>query len=427
LRAKIRFGRQTGELLLADDQVCGHFTGPTSADEASAEALARSAVAHPTEAPPIHRACTPDDRVAILIDLEIPQLASVLAPLLEAFVMEAGISAGRIALIHAADAPRNAVDTLIEDLPDSLADVEIIEHNPDDERGHSYLASTASGRRVYLNRLVVDADFVVSVARAGFDPVTGYRGPSSLLYPRMSNAEATRRSRQIALQEGGSPESLYRRQECDEVAQLAGLFYGLCVALNAEGGIARVWLGRFDAVQMEADRFQNERWSVENANDESDLVIAVCARGSSPTDWAGVGQALESALPMLGGRRGRLAVVSDLNEPPGQAGRLLGEMVGDVSALHELRQSDAPDAVTALQCAHALASTQVYLLSQLEDDVVDGLGMTPVASLHEVENLARTSGRIFLLENANLVHVRNRRRLWGASAGPRRKPFDEVD
>ena len=47
-------------------------------------------------------------------------------------------------------------------------------HDPDDRANLAYLATTAGGRRVYLDRDLTDADFVLPVGRLAYDPLLGY-------------------------------------------------------------------------------------------------------------------------------------------------------------------------------------------------------------------------------------------------------------
>ena len=53
--------------------------------------------------------------------------------------------------------------------------------------GLAYLAATKEGRRIYLNRLLTDADVVIPVGRLGYDPILGHRGPWSVLFPELSD------------------------------------------------------------------------------------------------------------------------------------------------------------------------------------------------------------------------------------------------
>ena len=56
-----------------------------------------------------------------------------------------------------------------------------------------YLAATKEGRRIYLNRSVIDADVVIPVGRIGFHPIMGYRGPWSVIFPGSLTARLWRR------------------------------------------------------------------------------------------------------------------------------------------------------------------------------------------------------------------------------------------
>ena len=49
------------------------------------------------------------------------------------------------------------------------------------------LASTKAGRRVYLNRSLVDADQLIVVGRFHYDPMLGYAGGLSDLFPALSD------------------------------------------------------------------------------------------------------------------------------------------------------------------------------------------------------------------------------------------------
>lgn len=402
---ELRYGRKTGSLRLADDQQCGHFAGPHRDESVSVGQIVRQALAEPIEAPPIHRACTPDDRVAIVLDPQIPSAAELLVPLFEDLAKKGGIDPTRISVVHSARGAQGNIEQAIEDLPDEWADVRFVPHHPEDESGVSYLASTASGQRVYLNREVIDADFYFVVSRIGFDAVTGWRGPASQLFPTLSNQETLTRGVRIATEHRHDGSGLWQRQTCEEVAQLAGLFFGVGVVLGGDGEIDQVWAGHFAAVEKAGEAYLERAWSPAETERQADLVVAVLSASSNASHWEDLGSALESSQRLLGDHGGAIAVVSDLSDDPGQAGReLIGQGVSWES-IQEVRQGGAPDAPCMVQCAETALEYKVYLLSGAGDDVVDALAMVPVASLHEIENLARRYQRVFLLENADLVRV----------------------
>jgi len=65
----------------------------------------------------------------------------------------------------------------LEDLPDEYEEVRLEVHDPHDRKRLSYLATTRRGRRIYVNRTVVDADQIVVLSGRRYDPVLGYAAP----------------------------------------------------------------------------------------------------------------------------------------------------------------------------------------------------------------------------------------------------------
>ncbi len=94
---------------------------------------------------------------------------------------QAGVDRDRVTVLSTADeAALHGV------LPDGC---ELATHDAGDRVGLAYLAATQGGRRIYLNRLLTDANVVIPVGRLGFAPIMGYRGPWSLLFPELSDHE----------------------------------------------------------------------------------------------------------------------------------------------------------------------------------------------------------------------------------------------
>src|SRR5690606_33190636 len=108
-----------------------------------------------------------------------------------------------------------------------------------------YLASTKAGRRIYLNRALTEADVVVPVGALGFDPVLGYRGPWSTLFPGLSNAETQQAERRSAAGSGRRGSVL---EESAEVSWLLGSLFHVGVLPGVGGsGAAGVIAGEAGA------------------------------------------------------------------------------------------------------------------------------------------------------------------------------------
>lgn len=405
MKYRLSYGRATGDLTLREPPRLGHFMGPARADEFDLRGEVRRQLHDPIEAPPLYRACTSDDRIAVVFDASLPQGVDLLVPLFETLASEAGVSASNISVVYDATRPTGEIDRLIDELPDEWADVQLVGHRPDDGQGVSYLASTASGKRVYLARSVIDADMYLVVSRIGFDSVTGRRGPSSFLFPVMSNEQARSHARRLAMDARLPADQLRHRQESLEVSQLAGLFYALGASVGSDGLIDQVWFGRYDAVEREGDLYCDRTWRVDPPSSSPDLVIAVTSPQQEGTAWETVAGTFESAVRLLGRESGAVAVISDVSAPMGSALSILRQEDDPWRAANQLRQSELPDAVSGLLLASAIGHGRIYFLSKVDDEIVESMGMVPLRSLHEVENLAAKASRILLIENADRFEV----------------------
>src|SRR5262249_13582414 len=151
--------------------------------------------------PPLRQALTPDDHVVIVLDEQLPQLAPLLTSLLE-YLRLAGVQPDAMTLL--CPSPLLSQPWL-DELPHLFANIRIEIHDPGNRDRLSYLATTQKGRRIYLNRSVVDADQAIVLSRRGYDPLTGYSGAEAALFPALSD-EATLKQvhKQLSLKPPGT-------------------------------------------------------------------------------------------------------------------------------------------------------------------------------------------------------------------------------
>lgn len=205
MRLTLAFAREQLDLEVPDDRV---IAAPREAVAALADPVAaiRVALDAPFQFPALRRALTPDDQVAIVVDEQLPNLGRLLVPVLE-HILSAGVSQEAITLVCA---PSPSRQEWLEDLPDDLQDVHVEVHDPTERRRLSYVAATAGGRRLYLNRSVADADQVVVLSRRHYDVLFGHAGAEGELFPGLSD-EPTRTE---MLQHGPSPRLVPRPGRC---------------------------------------------------------------------------------------------------------------------------------------------------------------------------------------------------------------------
>ena len=98
MNVTIHYGRREAHLTVADAALIPSEARAAITPLVDPADAVRSAIEHPIDFPPLRRALTPDDPIAVLIDEGFPQLPSLLVPLLDHLV-SAGIAAEAITLL----------------------------------------------------------------------------------------------------------------------------------------------------------------------------------------------------------------------------------------------------------------------------------------------------------------------------------------
>src|SRR5438552_1457199 len=188
MQVSIAYGRERLEVDVPESHLVGVQRQPQAPPLAEPAAAARAALETPLGFPALRRALTPDDHVVVVIDEHLPLLPELLTPVLQ-HLLEAQVALGAITLLCP---PRESSHEWRQRLPAEFRAVSVEVHDPADRRRLSYLATTRKGRRLYLNRKIVDADQLVFLICRTYDPLLGYSGAEGAIYPALSD-EATQK------------------------------------------------------------------------------------------------------------------------------------------------------------------------------------------------------------------------------------------
>lgn len=356
----------------------------------SAGDLMRDALEKPVGFEPLRRALTPDDHIAIVVDDRLPQLPALLAGLFD-HLGSAGIKPEAITLVLAPPARHQG---FIDDLPDDWSDVTVEVHDPDNEKKVAYLSTTKGGRRVYLNRTVVDADFTIALSGRRFDPVVGIDGGVRAIFPDLSN-RATRDEwvGQMPVRDplaviGSDP-------EIGEIAWLLGTPFFIQVIEGADGTVHDVIGGLVDSLDEGVTR-QRSRWE-QTVSAASPLVIA-----TATGDLSELANALANAGRVLDGV-GTIVLLADPTA------------VSDEAFLFVRNASTPAAAATALQQEkpEGLAGAMLWSLAarlgsiRLGPDWSDAKELFATAiTRDELQRLIDDAPRVTLLTDAHLSFMR---------------------
>lgn len=363
-----------------------------------AAAATRKALIEPVDFPPLATAIVPGDQVTIALGHGVPQAAHIVQPIVE-LICEQGVSPQSITILRTAEDARSAGEAPTDRLsPECRSGVRVVVHHPDVRSELSYLANTTEGHPVYLNRALCDADMVLPIGRASWKRAGAGFTAWETLYPTFSDTATQDRFVKLNVSTSNRAARTNARQEVREVDWLLGVLAAVQVVPAGGGGVLQVYVGQPDEVRRLARRHGEQAWNF-SVPHRASLVVAAIEGDSSEQTWESVGRALAAASRAVA-ENGAIAVCTKLEAPPGPGIQHLGEVEDLQRALREIRRSPPADALPATQMAKAMDRARVYLLSGLDDEVVETLGMAPVADADEIPRLAARHESCILLGNA---------------------------
>ncbi len=392
MRIGLAYGRDHWEGEIAPRQVVAVRRQPAAPPLADPAAAVSSALEKPLGFPALRQALTPDDHIAIVVDEQLPHLAQLLIRVVE-HLRQARIVPGAVTLVCP---PPSTGQPWLEDLPDFCEDMHLEVHDPADRKKLSYLATTRQGRRVYLNRTVVDADQVVVLSGRGYHPVLGYSGAETSLYPALSDEAARREAASnISMKPPGAALSGLRRQAA-EVAWLLGVPFLVQVIEGAEGAILHV-LGGPAETSGDGQKLQDARWHVEVAR-AADLVVAGIAGAAA--SFADLARALGCAARVVQ-PHGRIVLLAAGAPDLGQDAEPLRQAETPEAVLHYLRQHPSFDMDAPFQWASAARQATLYLFSQLPAQTAEDLFTVPMDHAGQLQRLLEAAETCLFLPDAH--------------------------
>lgn len=362
----------------------------------------RQALDHPLEFPPLAQVAYPGDRVTVALEPAVPQVAAAVAAVVETLLTN-GVSAGDITLLQAGgsafgsarDPRRELAAELRETLP-------WLTHDPQDKHQLAFLGYSLEGQAepqpVYLHRALLDADVMISIASARAGISEAEQITASGLFPMYSDQAAQQRIR-AQITPGHAARGLTRARELVHDAQrLLGAVFSLTLVPAAAGQVASVYAGEMVAVHAAGHAAAQQAWGSSVAQ-RCDLVIAAIDEAASQGGWHFIGRALAAAARIVTSG-GAIAIGSDLRAALGPALRAIKGAENAHQILRRLERKPPEDWFVARQLVDALDHARIYLLSRMEESIVEELGLAYVRDVAEIGRLARQYPTCCVLRSA---------------------------
>lgn len=389
---EVPVGRSHWSLTVRDADVIP-LAAPVTGPVPSPRAAVVEALEHPIGFEPFRRALTPDDRIALVVDEGLPHLPELIGGILE-YLAGAGIPPSAVTAVS----PAGAEQHWINELPDTIADLQTEVHQPGDRKKLSYLSATKEGHRIYLNRTLVDADQAIVLTGRGYDPLLGYAGAAGAVYPGLADADSMR-SLVPKLSPQTAPDgSRPVRDEATEVAWLLGSPFFVQVIEGSGDEIVDVLAGFADASAAGVERM-NERWKLAAA-EAADTAVVTLSGNPERHDFPALARAAAcGARAVKPG--GRVIILSEAEPEIAGAADVLRRTDEPPEAVRVLFREKPAGAAAAVQWAWAAGHCRLYLVSEIRPTTVEELFATPLNGPREVQALLDESGRTLIIPDAH--------------------------
>jgi nickel-dependent lactate racemase len=365
---------------------------PIIADVAGA---VRTALEEPRNFPPLRRALTPEDRITVAVDDRLPQLCAMVNEILR-YLTEAGVVSDSITLVS----PPHSRQAWIDQLSDAFQEVRTEVHDPGDKKQLSYLASTRRGRRIYLNRSLVDADQTIILAGNRYDSQFGIADAACLVYPGLSDTETQRdTARQLSMESPGELATPLHH-EAEEVIWLLGVPFFIQVIAGEGDSVAHVLGGTVESTP-EANHLLNESWKL-SLERPAHTVVAMVKGSGAQQDFTSLAQAALSASRIVE-NGGRIVLLTHSNPALTEGMAYLRQADNPAVAARIVQERQPADRVALLEWLHAAAKAELYVLSDMDQNVVEELFATPLQEARQVQRLIDLAPSSLFLEDGQKV------------------------
>jgi nickel-dependent lactate racemase len=394
MRISIPYGRELSHIEVDQSNLVAVQRAPIAPVVSDPAAAIRSALESPMGFPALRRALTPDDHVVIVIDEHLPRLGELLVPVLE-HISLAQVVPEAITLLCS---PGSTAQPWLDSLPEAFEEVRLEVHDPSDRNHLSYLATTRKGRRLYLNRTLVDANQVIVLTGRGYHPLLGYSGAEGAIYPALSDS-ATRLEEcgpMTMAAPGPSPCRLQR--EAAEVAWHLGVPFLVQVVVGADSEIVHVLAGPVET-SGEGQRLLDERWRVQ-VDAPADIVLAGMGGDPAWHTFDDLARAFACAARVVK-PGGKIVLLSDAQPILGQEADWLRRADEPGTVLNALLQHKAPDQQGIFLWASAAQQATLYLMSKLSTEIAEELFTVPIQNADEVQRLVAGNGFCLILPDAH--------------------------
>ena len=251
-----------------------------------------------------------------------------------------------------------------------------------------FLGVTSRGTNVYFNRQVHEADKVIITGGICYHLLAGFGGGRKSLAPGITGYDTIQENHGLAIKAEpgqigtgiliGNPVA----EDMDEAAAMTNADFLLNVVVNEKKEFIGIVAGHWRDAHLEGTKIVEKAFGIPIAK-KADVVIA--SSGGYPKDiqlYQSI-KTLDNAY-YAAKDGGSIILVSECSDGPGPESYLSWFKYDNYDVMAKaLYEGFTMPGFVALRTAEILLDKTVYLVSSLEQEVVERVGMKPVSSVDE--------------------------------------------
>jgi nickel-dependent lactate racemase len=212
--------------------------------------IIRKGLVNPIGAPRLKEAVRGKKKVLILIDDHTRNTpVNFILPEVFAELKDAGVEQKNIRIMVASGTHRAMTfDEKVKKVGQEVVEnYTILDHHFDDPNHLVSLPSTPGGTEVWINRALLESDFVIGIGHIVPHRVAGFSGGGKIVLPGVSGSKSTGQTHWLSAQYSGS-EIIGKvnnpvRHEIEAAARMAGLSYIVNAVLDGKGSLVDCFCG----------------------------------------------------------------------------------------------------------------------------------------------------------------------------------------
>ena len=386
MRLEFGIGSSTQSVEVPEENLMGVLHANAAPAIESEDAEVRRALREPIGSPRLAEIVHPGEKIAIVSsDITRPMPTAKVMPALLDELYAAGVDRNDITLVFALGSHRKQTDDERRRLAGERAwnEIRCIDCDPED---CVRLGTTKAGTGVDITRVVAEADRRICLGNVEYHYFAGYSGGAKAIMPGCSTRAAIQSNHSMMVRPEAAAGNLATnpvRLDIEEAAAMCGVDFILNVVLGEHKEILRAASGDLTEAHRELCAFLDTIY-LKKLPHEADIVLV--SQGGAPKDLNlyQTQKALDNARHAV--RQGGIIILI------GSCREGLGERVFE----QWMTQSASPEAMIerigrdfqlgghkAAAIAITLQKAKIFLVSEMEDDFVRSIFLTPMHSVQE--------------------------------------------